>query len=132
MAASSILILAGVLHLGLLLLHGTYIAYAHGIRWGTGRRTAAINLSDLDRRFERTIINNTESMVAFVAVYAGGLALGAVTPTTIMAGQVYVLARLTFAALYLFNVPYIRTVVWLVSVGCIASVAVINLAQLAL
>lgn len=119
----SILIYAGLLHLCLLVAHGMYIAFAHGILWGTGRRADPAKLTDLDRRFERTIANNVESMIVFVPVFLGAFMLGTLQPVALLAAQTYVAARLVFSALYLFNVPYVRTMVWFLSVACIAIIA---------
>lgn len=123
MSMSVILIVAGLFHLLLLIGHGTQIALSHGVFWGTGRRTVAPVLSDLDRRFDRTVTNNTESMIAFVPVSVAALTLGAETALALFAAKGFIAARLAFAGLYLLNTPYVRTLVWFVGNLCIAALA---------
>ena len=122
-----ILLLAGLLHLALLLCHGTYIALTHGIGWGMGRRSNQPNLTDLDRRFERTIANSTEGMIAFVPIGLAAFLLGNDANMILLAAQVFVAARLLFAVLYLSNIPYIRTVVWLAGVASTLAIGVSTL-----
>ncbi|MDV4169643.1 MAPEG family protein [Rhodovulum sp. FJ3] len=117
------MIVAGLFHLLLLIGHGTQIALSHGICWGTGRRTVAPVLSDLDRRFDRTVTNNTESMIAFVPVSVAALTLGAETALALVAAKGFIAARIAFAGLYLLNIPYVRTLVWFIGNLCIAAIA---------
>lgn len=114
MSMSAILMIAGLFHLTLLVGHGTQIAYTHGVFWGTGRRTVAPALTDLDRRFDRTVTNNTESMIAFVPVAVAALTIGADTAITLLAAKTFIVARIAFAGFYLLNIPYVRTLAWFV------------------
>lgn len=123
MSMSVILMIAGLLHLALLIGHGAQIALSHGVSWGTGRRSTAPVLSDLDRRFDRAVTNNTESMIAFVPVTVAALMLGAETGVALCSAQAFIVARIAFAGLYLLNIPYVRTVVWFVANLCIATIA---------
>lgn len=123
MSMSVFLMIAGLLHLALLIGHGAQIALSHGVSWGTGRRSAAPVLSDLDRRFDRTVTNNTESMIAFVPVTVAALMLGADTGVALCAAQAFIAARIAFTGLYLLNIPYVRTLVWFVANLCIATIA---------
>ena len=127
MNPSFIFVIAGLLQLTLLLMHGLYIAFAHGVLWGTGRRTTAANLTDLDRRFERTIVNNSESMIAFLPVFVAATMIGPLPKVALLAATIYLAARLAFAVIYLLNVPYIRTAIWFVSVVCIIIIAATTL-----
>ncbi|GAA6142743.1 hypothetical protein NBRC116584_25610 [Hydrogenophaga sp. 5NK40-0174] len=131
MSMSVILMVSGLLHLVLLIGHGTQIALSHGVSWGTGRRTVTPVRGDLDRRFERTVTNNTESMIAFVPVTVAALTLGAETAVAVLAAKAFIGARIAFAGFYLCNVPYVRTVVWFVGNLCIAAIAYETFAVLA-
>ncbi len=113
------LLLMGGLHVILLLFHGSYIAVAHGLRWGLGRRSEAIRKHDFDRRIERSIANNIESLAAFLPICAVALYLNADGPIYDAAALVYVVARLGFVAVYLANIPYIRTAFWFLGQGAI-------------
>lgn len=123
MSMPVILMIAGLLHLALLIGHGAQIALSHGVSWGTGRRSTAPVLSDLDWRFDRTVTNNTESMIAFVPVTVAALTLGAETALALFAAQAFIAARIAFAGLYLLNIPYVRTLVWFIGNLCIATIA---------
>ena len=112
MVLPKILLVSGVFHLTLLFAHGLYIAFVHGVAWGTGRRDEAVETSATGKRFERTIINNVESMVAFVPVSLVALTLSPENQVVVVAGHVYLGARLLFCAAYLRNIPYIRTLFW--------------------
>jgi len=131
MSGIEILVLAGVLHLVLLFAHGGYIALAHGVVWGTGRRDHTVAQTDLGRRFERTIANNMESLAAFLPVMTGGLLVGLPGNAVIVAAGVYLCARGIFAVLYLANIPYLRTAAWLCGQGAIALIAIKILRSLA-
>ena len=130
MSMSVVLMIAGLLHLTLLICHGSQIALSHGVSWGTGRRTVAPVLSDLDRRFDRTVTNNTESMIAFVPVTVAALTLGADTAVALFAAKAFIVARIAFAGFYLLNIPYVRTLVWFIGNLCIAAVAYESFAAL--
>lgn len=120
-----ILILSGALHLILLFAHGTYIALTNGISWGTGRRDQPMPVTNLGRRFERTIINNMESMAAFLPVMAGSLILNTNNETVYTAAILYLFSRFVFTMLYLGNIPYLRTAAWLCGQFAIATIAIL-------
>lgn len=126
MTGIEILILSGGFHVLLLFAHGTYIALSAGLAWGTGRRDTPVARSDLGRRFERTVTNNVESMVAFVPIMAASLLVEAHNPLTLTAALIYLLARMAFAAVYLANVPYVRTAVWFCAQLAIGTIAVVT------
>ena len=113
MTQLDILLTAAVLHLALLFAHGTYIALALGISWGTGRRDGQVLVPDMGRRFDRTITNNVESMIAFVPIMLVSIVSDVSNSLAVSAGVVFLGARVMFAVLYIANVPYLRTVAWL-------------------
>jgi uncharacterized MAPEG superfamily protein len=122
MTAQTALFLSGMFHVVLLFSHGSYIAFANGIVWGTGRRDQPVNVSDLGRRFDRIIANNIESMVAFVPVISASIFWEVQNEITATAGSVYLVTRVAFSAVYLANIPFIRTFFWFVGQGAIASI----------
>lgn len=125
-----ILILAGLLQLSLIFLHGTYIALNFGVVWGTGRRNQPREDSDLGRRISRSLANTTENMAVFVPVFGGAALAGPVTPLIVSAALVWLAARTVFAGLYIGNVPYLRTLVWYTGQIAVLVIAVAALAAL--
>ena len=69
------------------------------------------------QRAQRAHLNMVETMPAFIAVVlaAGQLVDGAGTAVVAQWAQVFFLARLGYAAVYLFGIPYLRTPVYLTS-----------------
>ncbi len=117
MNLSIALLISGGFHVVLLFTHGLYIAVAHGVGWGIGRRSEPLEKSDLDRRFERSIANNVESLTAFVPICAGVAFLGVNGSMIELSTLAYVVARLGFVTVYLANITYIRTAFWFVGQG---------------
>jgi len=118
-APFQIMIFAGILQLVLMLAHGTYVSLAFGLKWGLGRRDTPRVPSDLGRRIERTLVNNTEHMIVFLPVL---MAVALARPEDVIAQNAavgFVATRVVFAALYYGNVPYLRTVAWFVGHGFI-------------
>jgi len=108
---------AALLQFSLISLHGTHIALTAGITWGVGRRDQPREISDLGRRIERTIINNMESLAVFVPLVLVIQIVGLSDELTRFSAQAYVLSRLVFAILYIANIPYLRTIMWLAGQG---------------
>lgn len=123
MSPSLSLLFAGAFHAVLLMAHGTYIALTHGLIWGTGRRDKPVSATDLGRRFDRSVTNNVESLIAFVPIAVVVVLLDVQNEVVEQAALVYVVARLIFVGVYLFNVPYVRTAFWFAGQGAIFSLA---------
>jgi uncharacterized MAPEG superfamily protein len=116
----------GLTHVTLLFAHGCHIALAHGIVWGTGRRSTEVAKTDLDRRFERSISNNVESLTAF-GLIAGSIAFIELESLLIeQISIVYASTRLLFIMSYLLNIPIVRTVFWLIGQSALVMLAVIG------
>ena len=60
--------------------------------------------------------NMLESLVLFAALVLVGQAAGKLNATTALGAQLFIWARLGYAAVYLVGVPWLRTAVWFVSV----------------
>ncbi len=104
--------LAG-LQLALTLTHGAQIAFTQGLRWGMGRRDTPRTQTDFGRRLDRTLANNAENAVVNVPVLLLLALLDLSAPLSEALVPLYVACRFVFAGLYLANVPYIRSAVWL-------------------
>jgi uncharacterized MAPEG superfamily protein len=60
--------------------------------------------------------NMLESLVLFAALVLIALAAGKANANTLLGAQIFVWARVAYAAVYLAGIPWLRTGVWLVSV----------------
>lgn len=120
---------AALLQFALISLHGTHIALSAGVIWGVGRRNRPREISDLGRRIERTIINNMESLVVFIPLVLIIQISGLSDELTRFSVQAYLAARFTFAILYIGNIPYLRTVMWLTGQGLLLTLGYAIVAQ---
>ncbi len=68
--------------------------------------------------------NACENLPAFAAVVLTAAVVGVHTPTTIMAAQVYVVARLIHYGVYAAGIPVARTLAFLTGVGATLVIAV--------
>jgi uncharacterized MAPEG superfamily protein len=113
------LAIAAALQFTLVAIHGIHISVTAGIAWGVGRRDTPVAVSDLGRRIERTLINTMESLAIFIPLILTIQLAGFSSPLVVLSGSVYLAARAVFALLYLGNVPYVRTGVWLTAMFCL-------------
>ncbi len=104
---------AAALQFSIVVTHGVHIFLTAGMWWGIGRRNTGRAVSDLGRRIERTLINNMEGLAIFVPLVLVVELAAISSPLTQFAVQAYLVLRLIFALLYIANVPYVRTFVWL-------------------
>ncbi|MEM7242262.1 MAG: MAPEG family protein [Pseudomonadota bacterium] len=62
-------------------------------------------------RSERALVNVGEAMMVFLPLAI----LTKDIPAALLGAQIFVFARIVYVPLYLFGIPYLRTVVWIVS-----------------
>ena len=67
-------------------------------------------------RAARAHHNMLESLVLFAALVLVAVVSGKTNSTTLLGAQLFVWARLAYALVYLAGIPWLRTLVWLVSV----------------
>ena len=67
-------------------------------------------------RANRAHHNMLESLVLFAALVLIAVASDRTNATTLMGAQIFVWARLAYAVVYVAGIPWLRTLVWLVSV----------------
>lgn len=67
-------------------------------------------------RAARAHHNMLESLVLFAALVLIAVVSGKTNSTTLLGAQLFVWARLVYALVYLAGIPWLRTLVWLVSV----------------
>ena len=67
-------------------------------------------------RANRAHHNMLESLVLFAALVLIAVVSGKTNSTTLLGAQIFVWARLAYAVVYVAGIPWLRTLVWLVSV----------------
>ena len=75
-------------------------------------------------RAKRAHLNMVENMVLFTALVLIAAVAGKANATTAMGAMIFFWARLVYALVYLIGVPWLRTVVWFVSVIGMVMIAV--------
>lgn len=87
-----------------------------GLAWNAGNRDGeAKPLSGAAARAVRANANFLETFPFFAAAVLALCVAGRQTPHTAMAVQLYFWARLFYLPIYIAGIPYVRTVVWAVS-----------------
>lgn len=77
---------------------------------------APSGVSPFHGRTKRAQANMTEGMMMFVPLVLAAAHLGAFNAMTALGAALFFWARVAFAPLYWFGVPWIRTLVWFVSI----------------
>jgi uncharacterized MAPEG superfamily protein len=67
-------------------------------------------------RAQRAHHNMLESLVLFAALVLVAVVTNKTNSTTLLGAQIFVWARLFYAVVYMAGIPWLRTLVWLVSV----------------
>jgi uncharacterized MAPEG superfamily protein len=80
-----------------------------------GNRDGMPPLTGWVGRAERAHYNMLESLVLFAALVVIAVLANKTNSTTLMAAQLFVWARLAYAVIYLAGIPWLRTLVWFVS-----------------
>ena len=110
--------LAWSIALGLvqILLVATLMTHQRGLKWNTGARDGQANpLSGVAARMERASRNFLETFPFFAAAVLAVVLTQRTSPETALGAQVYFWARLAYVPLYAAGIPYVRTLVWAVS-----------------
>ncbi len=91
-----------------------------GAKLAFGNRDELPPRSALASRADRAARNMVENLVLFVAVFVAARAAGA-EPTP--GAAIFFFARLAYFVVYLAGIPYLRSLLWAVSLGGIAWMA---------
>ncbi len=87
-----------------------------GVRWNAGNRDGDLPpLTGPAARAVRANLNFLETFPLFAAAVLALCVAGRQTPHTAVAVQIYFWARLLYLPIYIAGIPYVRTVVWAVS-----------------
>ena len=82
-----------------------------------GNRANLPPASDLAGRADRAAKNMLENLLLFAALVLTAHAAGAADATTALGAQIFFFARVVYFLVYLIGLPYLRTLVWSVSIA---------------
>ena len=108
----------------LILIPATIELLAHGIGTAVGSRDDAPEPSTFCKRTVRLRDNMLENMLLFVPVVLMAAVEEESNATTVLGAQMFFYARIAHALAYIGGVPWLRTLLWLVSVVGIAMIAI--------
>ncbi|MEM8774811.1 MAG: MAPEG family protein [Pseudomonadota bacterium] len=116
----SILALYGLVITGIVVLNILTAIPQAGLMTLAGSRDDMPPLTGLPARVLRTLDNSVVAMVLFAPAILLLAHKEAFTDNTLLAAQVFLIARILFIPVYAFSipVPFLRTTIW--TVGCIA------------
>ena len=87
-----------------------------GLKWNVGARDAALPpVEGVAARVDRALRNFLETFAFFAAAAISVVAQERGDGATALGAQAYFWARLVYVPLYAAGIPYLRTVVWAVS-----------------
>ena len=81
-----------------------------------GNREGLAPCSGWAGRAQRAHHNMLENLALFTALVLIAVLAGKTSSTTLLGAQIFVWARVAYAVVYLAGIPWLRTLVWLVSV----------------
>jgi uncharacterized MAPEG superfamily protein len=88
-----------------------------GLGWAASPRDGVQNpLTGVIARLDRASANFLETFVFFAAAVLIDSGLQRHTATTVLGAQLYFWARLIYIPVYALGIPYLRTLIWLVSI----------------
>ncbi|MEJ6327642.1 MAPEG family protein [Stenotrophomonas maltophilia] len=94
----------------------TVVTRERGMKWNASARDEQGRpLSPLAGRLQRAQSNFLETFPFFAAAAIAVVVAGRSSETTALAAQAYFWARVVYLPLYAAGVPYVRSLVWLVS-----------------
>lgn len=87
-----------------------------GLKWNVGARDAALPpLTGVAARVDRALRNFLETFPFFAAAALAVVVLERGDATTALGAQCYFWARLAYVPVYAAGIPYVRTLIWAVS-----------------
>lgn len=104
-----------------IMLQGFLATRELGSKWNAGPRDEDVKpKSPLAGRAERASSNYRETYPAFVGLILALAFYGDVSGLGLVGGWVWFICRIIYIPLYLLGIPYIRSLVWLGSLGGLA------------
>lgn len=94
-----------------------------GLNTLAGNRDSLPDMTGWAGRAKRAHLNMIENLVLFAALVLIAAAAGKANATTAMGAMIFFWARLAYAIIYVIGIPWLRTVVWFISVIGMAMIA---------
>jgi len=108
---------AVVLGLAQLIIATTLSVLERGLPWAAGPRDIpAPSLGRLAARLERAWRNYRETFVYFAASVLAVTVLGKANANSALGAEIYLAARILYVPVYALGLPFVRTLIWTVSV----------------
>ena len=96
---------------------------ANGIGWNAGARDGVpVRPGIVTERLERAQANLWETLPLFIGAILIAHVAGKTGDLTVWGAHAYFWARLIYIPLYAFGVPFVRSIVWLVSVAGLVAI----------
>ncbi|KMM75466.1 membrane protein [Xanthomonas sp. NCPPB 1128] len=103
-----------------LLLASAFVTAQRGVKWNASARDAPQPPpAGVAGRLDRALRNFLETFPFFAAAAVAVAALGKGDAHTALSAQIYLWARVAYVPLYAAGVPYVRSLVWVVSLWAI-------------
>ena len=107
-------VVLGLVHIALA---ATLTTGQRGFAWGVGARDGTPEpVTPLAARLNRASANFLETFPLFAAAVLAVLAAGVANERTALGAQLYFWARVLYLPAYAAGVPFLRTIVWAVSI----------------
>ena len=91
--------------------------------WAIGNREEEIEQAPWAARADRAAQNMKENLPLFTALVLLAHVSGEADASSALGAQIFVAARVAHAAVYVAGIPYLRTLIWAVSVAGMALIA---------
>jgi uncharacterized MAPEG superfamily protein len=105
-----------ILGLIYVLVAATFATQQRGLKWNAGNRDGEVKpLTGVAARAARANANFLETFGFFAALVLALMVTHQGTAHTALGAQLYLWARVAYLPIYLIGIPYLRTVVWIVS-----------------
>jgi uncharacterized MAPEG superfamily protein len=89
-----------------------------GMKWNAGNRDGELKaLTGAAARADRANRNFLETFPFFAAAVLAVALQGSNSARTLMGSELYFWARLVYLPVYLIGIPYVRTLIWAVSIS---------------
>lgn len=107
---------AVVLGIAQLLLAAVAMTRQRGLKWNASARDGQpVPLTGVAARLDRALRNFLETFPFFAAAALAVAVTDSTSAASVLGAQLYFWARLVYLPLYAFGVPYLRSLVWTVS-----------------
>jgi len=118
------LLASALLYFSLIMLAALPAIVTRGMQWASGNRDEpAEPLPTWAQRTQRTVGNMAENLILATIIILVVHLAGASNETTALGTQVFFGARVGHAVCYVGGIPYLRTLMWVVSLVGLAMVA---------